>query len=118
MVFQRDVFVAFMASGVVWTIGASGGLQDVVLAVVAGAYVLFGSLALALTQGPTWIALAALWVCPMGLVAVFVTDAGSVLHAAMGMVVGGIFVTFCFAIWVGSATLLLHLFVPGRRTVP
>jgi hypothetical protein len=109
---DRARFFAFVASAAIWIVGIWLGLGITpVLALMATAYVVPGSLALALAGERTGEALAGLWGCAVALVAVIaIPVAGSV-----GTVAGLLFGTLSFGVWMSSGFLLLDI-TRNRRT--
>jgi hypothetical protein len=109
---DRARFFAFVASAAIWMVGIwlGPGITPM-LALMATAYVLPGSLALALAGARTGKTLAGLWGCAVALMAVIaIPVAGSV-----GIVAGLLFGTLSFGIWTSTGFLLLD-FTRTRRT--
>jgi hypothetical protein len=79
---------------------------------MAAAYVLPGSLALALSRERTGWTWAVLWGCAVGLMTVVVFPVGGFLAIVVGLLYGSL----AFGAWMSVGFLLLHFFTPNRRT--
>jgi hypothetical protein len=109
---DRARFLVFVASGAIWIAGVSLCLGiSPVLALMAAAYVLPSSLALALARERIGMMLAVLWWCAVALMTVVVFPVAGFLAIVVGLLFG----TLSFGAWMSTGFLLLHFFTPNRR---
>lgn len=103
-------FTIFAASGVVWLSAALIALAGLTpgLAVAAIAYIVVGSLALAVPTVHGGLRLLALWLVAVGAWVGLAagTDSGFLLSAFAGLIFG----TLSWIPWIGTGYLLLHFF--------
>jgi hypothetical protein len=109
---DRPKLFAFLTSGAVWVAGTAWGLATgPALSLIAAAYVLVGSLALAASRGRTGRIPAVLWGFAVALVTALLVPVAGYLAIPVGLLFG----TVCFGLWTGTGLLLLHTF--GRERI-
>lgn len=113
---NRQMLFAFLSAGAIWITGISLGFRVASLPLIlsVAAYLVFGSLALAVRRGEAGSTIGFLWIIAV-VVLWGVVSVGEVGFWA-GLYVSLVFGTLLFGAWIGTGFLLLHAFAGGKAT--